>query len=66
MMRKNVIAAISAAVTLALEAERREAEAARAAPPPPPPPAAGPWALAGRMSAAETRRLFQLRVMRSR
>ena len=66
-IRKNLVAAISAAVALAMESERREAEALRESRlPPPRPPAPGPWAFSGRMAAAETRRLFQLRVMRSR
>jgi len=65
-VKKNVIAAISAAVQLYLEGE--EQPAAVAVDPPraaePPRTSFSPWALSGRQAAMDMRRLWQMRLVR--
>jgi hypothetical protein len=65
-VRKNVIAAISAAVQLYLEGGQQQpavaVEIQRAAEPPRAP--FSPWALSGRQAAMDMRRLWQMRLVR--
>jgi hypothetical protein len=65
-MKKNVIAAISAAVQLYLEGEQQpaiSAEVQKAIEQPPRAPFS-PWALSGRQATMDMRRLWQMRLVR--
>lgn len=64
-VKKNVVAAISAALQLYIQAEQQPADAfeeRRIAEMPR--PAFHPWAMAGRQSAMEIRRFWQMRLVR--
>jgi hypothetical protein len=63
-IKKNVTAAIAAAVGLYLEAERRMAASPQVVEkaPAPPVPAFSPWVMAGRQSMMEMRRMWQMRL----
>jgi hypothetical protein len=64
-MKKNLAAAISAAVHLYLEAEQQPMSILmQQSVPEPPRPSCSPWALAGRQSAMEMRRMWQMRLAR--
>jgi hypothetical protein len=66
-MKKNVIAAISAAVQLYWEGEQQQpavaVEMQKAAEQPPRAPFS-PWALSGRQATMDMRRLWQMRLVR--
>jgi hypothetical protein len=64
-MRKNVVAAISAALQLYMQAEQQPAAAfEERRMEQMPGPAFHPWAMAGRQAAMEMRRFWQMRLAR--
>jgi hypothetical protein len=65
-VKKSVAAAITTAVQLYMEAEQQIIPAAAPEPGMPrvPSPAFSPWAIAGRQTAMEMRRLLQMRLVR--
>ena len=64
--KKNVAAAIATAITYYMQAEQQPAAPMVELPKAPemPRPIYSPWAMAGRQAAMETRRLWQMRLVR--
>lgn len=65
-VKKNVAAAIATAIAFYMQAEQQSAIPRPEAPEAPemPRPIYSPWAMAGRQAAMETRRLWQMRLVR--
>lgn len=64
-VKKNVAAAITAAVHFYLQTEQQAvAPAELPTRPEPPRPAYNPWAMSGRQTAMDLRRLWQMRLVR--
>ena len=65
-VKKNVVAAVATAISFYMQAEQQPALPAVEAPRPPELPRQiySSWAMAGRQAAMETRRMWQMRLVR--